>query len=277
MERLEVVDPRFAAGRGDEFRVSTLRQRQDEMIELAAADGSDFKCVCACPLPPIQPGPYPTARVGPAPGRPAAVRLGLGPAARTPRLPVSRRRRPHAEYPWPRPVVLPARLPMARWIDENVDLEDTECASIEQAIPASNVGYRLLQRMGWRPGGGLGREQQGEAAQPRARCTQPCAGPGCAPCAAAGGGGPAGRSRIARCCGPAPLPSLCPNQAAPTKHKCTALLPTRPAPSRRHQRARASGCQRYRHAHGAGAAPAGAAVHGGGVCGAAGAGGGAAG
>ncbi|EFN56546.1 hypothetical protein CHLNCDRAFT_144195 [Chlorella variabilis] len=95
MERLEVVDPRFAAGRGDEFRVSTLRQRQDEMIELAAADGSDFK------------------------------------------------------------------LPMARWIDENVDLEDTECASIEQAIPASNVGYRLLQRMGWRPGGGLGREQQG--------------------------------------------------------------------------------------------------------------------
>lgn len=32
---------------------------------------------------------------------------------------------------------------------------------MDTAIPASNVGYRLLQRLGWRPGGGLGREQQG--------------------------------------------------------------------------------------------------------------------
>ncbi len=32
---------------------------------------------------------------------------------------------------------------------------------MEVAIPESNVGYRLLQKLGWRPGGGLGREQQG--------------------------------------------------------------------------------------------------------------------
>lgn len=42
-----------------------------------------------------------------------------------------------------------------------MDLDETECASMEVAIPESNVGYRLLQKLGWRPGGGLGREQQG--------------------------------------------------------------------------------------------------------------------
>ena len=49
------------------------------------------------------------------------------------------------------PPTMLARLPAAA----------PQVATIDTAIPASNVGYKLLQRMGWRPGGGLGREQQG--------------------------------------------------------------------------------------------------------------------
>ena len=49
---------------------------------------------------------------------------------------------------------------MSHRIEENVDLGSTQCASVDAAIPPTNVGYQLLQRMGWR-GGGLGREQQG--------------------------------------------------------------------------------------------------------------------
>ena len=52
------------------------------------------------------------------------------------------------------------RLPLNRYLEENVDLDETECASLDAAIPDTNVGYRLLQKLGWR-GGGLGREQQG--------------------------------------------------------------------------------------------------------------------
>ena len=42
-----------------------------------------------------------------------------------------------------------------------MDLSATWTASVHSAIPESNVGYRLLQKMGWRPGGGLGHAQQG--------------------------------------------------------------------------------------------------------------------
>ena len=49
---------------------------------------------------------------------------------------------------------------MCHRMEENVDLGSTHCASVDTAIPPTNVGYQLLQRMGWR-GGGLGREQQG--------------------------------------------------------------------------------------------------------------------
>lgn len=49
------------------------------------------------------------------------------------------------------PPTMLARLPAAA----------AQVATIDTAIPASNVGYKLLQRLGWRPGGGLGREQQG--------------------------------------------------------------------------------------------------------------------
>lgn len=46
-------------------------------------------------------------------------------------------------------------------IEDNVDLSDTQAASLHEPIPAHNVGYRLLERMGWRAGCGLGRQQQG--------------------------------------------------------------------------------------------------------------------
>lgn len=90
-----VQDPRLAAGRGEEYRIEAVRQREAEELELQLLDDGDF------------------------------------------------------------------RLPLKRYIEENVDLDETECASIDTAIPPSNVGYRLLQKLGWRPGGGLGREQQG--------------------------------------------------------------------------------------------------------------------
>jgi hypothetical protein len=50
MQPVEVVDPRLAAGRGDEFRASTQRARVDELVELAALEGEDFRCGCAPPL-----------------------------------------------------------------------------------------------------------------------------------------------------------------------------------------------------------------------------------
>lgn len=44
MQPVEVVDPRLAAGRGDEFRASTQRARVDELVELAAMEGEDYRC-----------------------------------------------------------------------------------------------------------------------------------------------------------------------------------------------------------------------------------------
>ncbi|PSC75708.1 G patch domain-containing 8 [Micractinium conductrix] len=90
---MNVQDPRFAVGRGDEWRAGVVNQRMHQELELQSLDG-DF------------------------------------------------------------------RLPLNRYLEENVDLDETECASLDAAIPDTNVGYRLLQKLGWR-GGGLGREQQG--------------------------------------------------------------------------------------------------------------------
>ena len=45
--------------------------------------------------------------------------------------------------------------------NDSVDTADLEQASLESAIPASNRGYALLQRLGWKEGKGLGRNEDG--------------------------------------------------------------------------------------------------------------------
>ena len=45
--------------------------------------------------------------------------------------------------------------------DDFVDTAEMEQASLEAAIPTSNRGYALLQRLGWKEGKGLGRNEDG--------------------------------------------------------------------------------------------------------------------
>lgn len=45
-----VVDPRLAAGRGEEYRIEAVRQRQLEEMELQRLDDGDFRCA-ATPRP----------------------------------------------------------------------------------------------------------------------------------------------------------------------------------------------------------------------------------
>lgn len=52
------------------------------------------------------------------------------------------------------------RLPITHRVTENVDLEDVEQASLDTMISSTNVGFRLLQKMGWK-GKGLGKQEQG--------------------------------------------------------------------------------------------------------------------
>lgn len=52
------------------------------------------------------------------------------------------------------------RLPINHRPTENVDLENVEQASLETQLPSSNIGFRLLQKMGWK-GKGLGKNEQG--------------------------------------------------------------------------------------------------------------------
>lgn len=39
-----MVDPRLAAGRGEDYRIEAVRQRQLEEIELQRLDDGDFRC-----------------------------------------------------------------------------------------------------------------------------------------------------------------------------------------------------------------------------------------
>ncbi|GFP87976.1 g patch domain-containing protein 8 [Phtheirospermum japonicum] len=52
------------------------------------------------------------------------------------------------------------RLPIDHRITENVDLDNVEQASLDTQLTSSNVGFRLLQKMGWK-GKGLGKDEQG--------------------------------------------------------------------------------------------------------------------
>ncbi|KAI8531817.1 hypothetical protein RHMOL_Rhmol11G0165600 [Rhododendron molle] len=52
------------------------------------------------------------------------------------------------------------RLPISHRPTENVDLDNVEQASLDTKLTSSNVGFRLLQKMGWK-GKGLGKDEQG--------------------------------------------------------------------------------------------------------------------
>ncbi|XP_010551024.1 PREDICTED: G patch domain-containing protein 8 [Tarenaya hassleriana] len=52
------------------------------------------------------------------------------------------------------------RLPINHRPTENVDLENVEQASLDTKISSSNIGFQLLQKMGWK-GKGLGKDEQG--------------------------------------------------------------------------------------------------------------------
>eukprot|EP00884_Botryococcus_braunii_P020422 jgi/Botrbrau1/7063/Bobra.0165s0086.1 len=52
-------------------------------------------------------------------------------------------------------------LPIGTRIEESLDRTGLEMASLDQHISSDNVGFRMLQRMGWSEGKGLGRKEDG--------------------------------------------------------------------------------------------------------------------
>lgn len=53
-------------------------------------------------------------------------------------------------------------LPIGTRIQENLDRSELQMASLDRQIGSDNVGFRMLQRMGWSEGKGLGRNEDGE-------------------------------------------------------------------------------------------------------------------
>lgn len=52
-------------------------------------------------------------------------------------------------------------LPIDQRPEENLRTDGLESATVDTQISSTNVGYRMLQRMGWSAGQGLGRDAQG--------------------------------------------------------------------------------------------------------------------
>lgn len=52
-------------------------------------------------------------------------------------------------------------MPIDAPLTDDLDLSNTDMASMDQPIPGSNIGFRMLQKLGWKAGSGLGRRQQG--------------------------------------------------------------------------------------------------------------------
>ncbi|KAG9296025.1 hypothetical protein G9A89_011877 [Geosiphon pyriformis] len=52
-------------------------------------------------------------------------------------------------------------LPRGHFPQAYLDTSNTEITSMDQHLPPSNMGYKLLMKMGWQAGQGLGRLQQG--------------------------------------------------------------------------------------------------------------------
>lgn len=52
------------------------------------------------------------------------------------------------------------RLPIDHKMTENLDMDNLEQASLDTQLTSTNIGFRLLQKMGWK-GKGLGKDEQG--------------------------------------------------------------------------------------------------------------------
>lgn len=72
----------------------------------------------------------------------------------------------------------PWSLPISHQITENLDRTDLVQASMDTFIPSNNVGYKLLQKMGWRTGSGLGRDGSGMVEPIRAQLKEDVMGLG---------------------------------------------------------------------------------------------------
>ena len=57
------------------------------------------------------------------------------------------------------------QLPMGR-VDDALETDGLQQASLDAEIPATNRGFQMLQRMGWSQGKGLGAGEDGEHAHP---------------------------------------------------------------------------------------------------------------
>ncbi|KAM0938229.1 putative G-patch domain-containing protein [Dioscorea sansibarensis] len=69
------------------------------------------------------------------------------------------------------------RLPISHRPTENLDMDNLEQVSLDTQIASSNIGFRLLQKMGWK-GKGLGKDEQGIVEPIRAGIRDPKLGVG---------------------------------------------------------------------------------------------------